>query len=70
MVPGGGPLMAAGARLVGLGVGASVSPALFMAGFSLRSVQLQRVFAMIELLGGVTAFLVAPILVFVAGAAA
>ena len=66
VVPSGGPLMAAGAGLVGLGVAASVSPALFMAGFSLRSVQLQRVFAMIELLRGVTAFLVAPILIFVA----
>lgn len=58
------PLVAAGTGMVGLGVGASVSPALFMAGFSLRSSQLQRVFAMIELLRGVTAFLVAPILVF------
>jgi hypothetical protein len=50
--------------LVGLGVGASVSPALFLAGFSLRSSQIQRVFALIELLRGVTAFLVAPVLVF------
>jgi MFS family permease len=51
--------------LIGLGVGASVSPALFLAGFSLRSSQIQRVFALIELLRGVTAFLVAPVLVFV-----
>jgi MFS family permease len=50
--------------LIGLGVGASVSPALFLAGFSLRSSQIQRVFALIELLRGVTAFLVAPVLVF------
>lgn len=62
------PLVAAGSGMVGLGVGASVSPALFMAGFSLKSNQLQRVFAMVELLRGVTAFLVAPILVFLAGA--
>jgi hypothetical protein len=55
--------------LIGLGVGASVSPALFIAGFSLRSAQIQRIFALVELLRGVGAFLFAPILVFVAGAA-
>lgn len=60
----GGPMVAVGAGLLGLGVGAAVSPSLFMAGFSLRSAQLQRVFALIELLRGVTAFLVAPVLVF------
>lgn len=52
--------------LLGLGVGASVSPALFMAGFSLKANLLQRIFAMIELTRGVTAFLVAPVLVFLA----
>ncbi len=56
-------LVIVGSGLVGLGVGASVSPALFIAGFSLRSTQLQRVFALIELLRGVAAFMVAPILV-------
>lgn len=61
---GSGPAVAVGAGLIGFGVGASVSPALFIAGFSLRSAQIQRVFALIELLRGVTAFLVAPILVF------
>ena len=55
--------------LIGLGVGASVSPALFIAGFSLRSAQIQRIFALVELLRGVGAFLFAPILVFVAGIA-
>ncbi|HZU81002.1 MAG TPA: MFS transporter, partial [Acidimicrobiales bacterium] len=54
----GSPMVAVGTGLLGIGVGASVSPALFMAGFSLRSNQLQRVFALIELLRGVTAFLV------------
>jgi MFS family permease len=63
-----GALVAVGSALIGLGVGASVSPALFMAGFSLRSAQVQRVFALIELLRGVTAFLVAPILLFLATA--
>jgi hypothetical protein len=66
VLPSGGPLVGVATGLVGLGVAASVSPALFMAGFSLRSSQLQRVFAMIELMRGVTAFLVAPILVFLA----
>jgi MFS family permease len=55
-----------GAGLIGLGVGASVSPSLFIAGFTLRSAQIQRVFAFIELMRGVAAFLVAPILLFVA----
>jgi len=61
----GGPTVVS-AGLVGLGVGASVSPALFIAGFSLRTSQTQRVFAMVELLRGVTAFLVAPVLLFLA----
>jgi MFS family permease len=55
-----------GSGLVGLGVGASVSPALFMTGFSVKSTQIQRVFALVELLRGVAAFLVAPILLHVA----
>lgn len=55
--------------LIGFGLGAAVSPALFIAGFSLRSAQIQRVFALIELLRGVSAFLFAPILAFVAATA-
>ena len=58
--------MALGSGLVGLGVGGSVAPALFIAGFSLRNNALQRVFAIIELLRAVAAFMVAPILVHVA----
>jgi hypothetical protein len=54
-------LVAVGSGLVGLGVGASVSPALFLAGFSLPSEQVQRVFAVVELLRGVAAFMVGPI---------
>lgn len=54
--------------LLGLGVRASVSPALFAAGFSLRSAQIQRVFALIELLRAVTAFLIALVLLFLATA--
>lgn len=62
-----GPVVALVTGLLGLGVGASVAPALFLAGLSLPSKLLQRVFAMIELTRGVTAFLVAPILIFAAG---
>jgi predicted MFS family arabinose efflux permease len=53
-----------GTALIGLGVGASVSPALFIAGFSLRPAEIQRIFALIELLRGVAAFLFAPILLY------
>lgn len=42
LAAGQGTLVAAGSGLIGLGVGASVSPALFLAGFSLRSTQIQR----------------------------
>jgi nucleotide-binding universal stress UspA family protein/MFS family permease len=51
-----------GSGLVGIGIGASVVPALFLAGFSLRSASIQRVFAILELLRAVAAFLIAPIL--------
>lgn len=66
LADGGGALVAAGSGLIGLGVGASVSPALFITGFSLRSAQIQRVFAFLELIRGVTAFLVAPVLLYLA----
>jgi hypothetical protein len=59
-------LMALGSGLIGLGVGGSVAPALFIAGFSLRNNALQRVFAIIELLRAVAAFAVAPALAHVA----
>ena len=51
-LPGASPLIAGVAGMLGLGVAASVSPALFMAGFSLPSKLLQRVFALIELMRG------------------
>jgi MFS family permease len=59
-------LVPIGAGLVGLGVGASVSPALFIAGFSLESKILPKVFALVELLRGVAAFMVAPVLLHIA----
>ena len=55
-------LVLAGSALIGVGVGASVTPALFLAGFSLRSASIQRVFAILELLRAVAAFMIAPIL--------
>jgi MFS family permease len=55
-------LVLIGSGGVGLGVGASVSPALFVTGFSLPSRQLPRIFALVELLRGVAAFLTAPLL--------
>lgn len=56
------PLALAGSGLIGVGIGASVTPALFLAGFSLRSAAVQRVFAILELLRAVAAFMIAPIL--------
>jgi MFS family permease len=50
-----------GAGLTGIGLGAAVAPALFVAGFSLPAASLQRVFAIVELLRAVAAFMVAPV---------
>ncbi len=55
-------LALAGSGLVGVGIGASVTPALFLAGFSLRSASIQRVFAILELLRAIAAFMIVPIL--------
>jgi MFS family permease/nucleotide-binding universal stress UspA family protein len=62
-LPANQPLALLGSALTGLALGATVAPALFVAGFSLQSNSLQRVFAIIELLRAVAAFLVAPIFV-------
>jgi hypothetical protein len=59
-------LVYVGAGCIGIGAGASVSPALFMTGFSLENKMLPPVFAMVELLRGVTAFMTGPILLHVA----
>jgi len=50
-----------GSFLTGIGLGATVAPALFVAGFSLPSASLQRVFAIVELMRAVAAFMIAPI---------
>jgi MFS family permease len=57
-------LVAAG--LTGIGLGATVAPALFGVGFSFPAPGLQRVFAIVELLRGVAAFMIAPIFVYLA----
>ena len=62
VIPPGSALTVAGSALVGIGIGASVVPALFLAGYSLRSASIQRVFAILELLRAIAAFLIAPIL--------
>jgi MFS family permease len=50
-----------GSGLTGIGVGATVAPALFVAGFSLQAANLQRVFAIVELLRATAAFMIAPV---------
>lgn len=52
--------------LTGIGLGATVAPALFVAGFSLRALSLQRVFAIVELFRAVAAFMIAPIFAYFA----
>ncbi len=69
-LPGNQPLALLGSALTGLALGATVAPALFVAGFSLKSNSLQRVFAIIELLRAVAAFMVAPIFAHFASTAA
>jgi nucleotide-binding universal stress UspA family protein/MFS family permease len=59
-------LTLAGSGLIGIGIGASVTPALFLVGFSVRAAAIQRVFAILELLRAVAAFMIAPILLHVA----
>jgi hypothetical protein len=60
-VPSTQALTLVGSGLTGIGLGATVAPALFVAGFSLPSANLQRVFALVELLRACAAFMVAPI---------
>ena len=59
-------LIVIGTAGIGLGVGASVAPGLFVAGFTMPALALQRIFALVEMLRGIGAFLTAPILIHVA----
>jgi hypothetical protein len=69
-VPSSQALTLIGSGLTGLGLGATVAPALFVAGFSLPAFNLQRVFAIVELFRAVAAFMVAPIFAHLAATAA
>jgi MFS family permease len=60
-VPSSPGLTLVGSLLTGIGLGATVAPALFVAGFSLHAFSLQRVFAIVELFRAVAAFMIAPI---------
>src|SRR4029079_17356004 len=62
-VPSSEALTLVGSLLTGIGLGATVAPALFVAGFSLRALELQRIFSVVELLRAVAAFMLAPIFV-------
>ena len=62
-VPSSQVLALIGSALTGFGLGATVAPALFVAGFSLPSANLQRVFAIVELMRAVAAFMIAPIFI-------
>ena len=53
--------------LLGLGAGATVSPGLFLSGMSLPSSILGRIVALIELVRSVGDFLIAPVMVGIAG---
>jgi MFS family permease len=55
-----------GSGLIGIGVGSSVTPALYLVGFSVQSSGVQRVFAIVELLRAVAAFMIAPVLSYIA----
>jgi len=68
-IPTNQPLILVASALTGLALGATVAPALFVAGFSLESNGLQRVFAIIELFRAVAAFMVAPIIAHFAATA-
>jgi hypothetical protein len=65
-VPSSQALTLVGSGLTGIGLGATVAPALFVVGFSLPSANLQRVFAIVELMRAVAAFMIAPIFVHLA----
>jgi hypothetical protein len=63
---GGSATSLAAIGLLGAGAGATVSPGLYIAGFSLPSVILGRVFALVELVRSVADFMLSPVLLKVA----
>jgi hypothetical protein len=66
VIPPSSALALVGSGLIGVGVGSSVTPALYLVGFSVRSAGVQRVFAIVELLRAVAAFMIAPIVLHAA----
>jgi MFS family permease len=58
--------VASAAFLLGAGAGATVSPGLFLAGMGVPSSQVGRAFALVELLRSEAAYLVGPVLLYVA----
>jgi MFS family permease len=58
--------MRAAAGLLGLGAGATVSPGLYLAAFSLPSKMVGRIFALVELVRSVADFILAPVMLEVA----
>jgi hypothetical protein len=59
-------MILAAAGLLGLGAGATVSPGLYLAGFSLPSQMVGRTFALVELVRSVADFILAPVMLDVA----
>jgi len=59
-------LLLLGVGLLGLGAGATVSPGLFLAGFSLPSTILGRIFALVELVRSVADFILSPVMLKIA----
>jgi MFS family permease len=66
VIPSTAALTIVGSGLIGIGVGSSVTPALFIAGFSLRASNMQRVFAIVQLLRVLASFTIAPVLLHLA----
>ena len=58
--------VALGAAVLGFGAGATVSPGLFLAAFGVESTKIGRAFALVELLRSEAAYLVGPVLLYVA----
>lgn len=56
----------AGSALLGLGAGSTVSPGLFLAAFGVPSKTVGRAFALVELLRSEAAYLIGPVLLYVA----
>jgi MFS family permease len=61
-----GIVIPSAAALLGLGAGGTVSPALFLAAFSLSSRMVGRAFALVELIRSVADFILAPVMVEIA----